>query len=287
MGTLIPTGQSFDHDLGDREYERFSKIVYETAGIVLSGGKKDLLRARLGKVMRRRGIPSFVEYLKIVEADGTGEEMTVLLDAISTNVTSFWRESDHFDFIRDTVLPETERRNGKKFRVWCAGCSTGEEPYTLSVTIIEKTGGGWDSKILATDLSTRALSVARNGVYPLDRFKDVSRDILSRYFVPETKDEDGRDYFRVSPEVRKMVSFGHLNLLGDYPFKGPFDSIFCRNVMIYFDRKTQETLVNRYHRYLRDGGYLFIGHSESLNGVSHPFKYVRPSVYRKDGGGTG
>jgi chemotaxis protein methyltransferase CheR len=147
-------------------------------------------------------------------------------------------------------------------------------------------GAGWDIRLLATDISTKVLAMARSGLYSSDRIKTVSPHVVARHFLPETG-SNGQKYFRVAPPVRDLVTFGHLNLLEPYPFKGPFDSIFCRNVMIYFDKKTQETLVNGFHRYLADGGYLFIGHSESLNGVAHPFQYVRPSVYRKTGGGSG
>jgi chemotaxis protein methyltransferase CheR len=275
-------------DLTDADFEKFRRIIYDTAGITLNEGKKELLRARLGKIMRRRAIVSFTQYLKIIEDDDSGEELTVLLDAISTNVTSFFREPDHFTFLESTVLPAlaSARMNGeRKLRIWCAGCSTGEEPYTLAVTLRESLPAvdSWDARILATDISTRVLQIARHGIYSGDKLKTVPSPVLNRWFVPaEVHGEGG--YYRVQHVLRKMVTFAHLNLHAEYPFKGPFDAIFCRNVMIYFDRQTQETLVNRYHNYLADGGYLFIGHSESLNSVAHPFKYVRPAVYRKTDG---
>lgn len=291
----IPVQANFGQeiDLSDREFEQFSRIIYETSRIALNSGKKELLRARLGKIIRRRGIGSFSDYLAIVEEDRTGEELTILLDAVSTNLTSFYREADHFRFVETTVVPQIEgaRRNRgeRKIRAWSAGCSSGEEPYSLCITLLESLGGGagWDIRLLATDLSTRVLAIARNAVYPEDRIKTIPPDVAKRYFIPETGADGSRNY-RVTPAVRGLVTFGRVNLLEPYPFKGPFDFIFCRNVMIYFDKKTQESLVNGFHRYLADGGYLFIGHSESLNGVSHPFRYVRPSVYRKpDGASSG
>lgn len=278
-------------DLTDADFEKFRRIIYDTAGITLNEGKKELLRARLGKILRRRGLRSFSDYLKAVEADRSGEELTLLLDAISTNVTSFYREPDHFHFIESTVIPALAAARTspetRKVRIWCAGCSTGEEPYTLAITLRETLPGvdGWDARILATDISTRVLQVARNGVYSQDKLKTMPSPVASRWFVPTEVHGDG-GYFRVQPAIRKMVTFAHLNLHAEYPFKGPFDAIFCRNVMIYFDRPTQESLVNRYYRYLADGGYLFIGHSESLNSVSHPFTYVRPAVYRKMAAGS-
>ncbi len=277
--------------LNDREFDRFRRIIYEGSRIALNGGKKELLRARLGKVLCRRGIPSFRAYLDLVEEDRTGEELTVLLDAVSTNLTSFFREADHFRFLETTVLPalDAQRRGPgeRKIRAWSAGCSSGEEPYSLAITLLETLGNGdgWDIRLLATDISTKVLRTARDGVYPRDRIKDIPPGVVSRHFLPETGGDDESRY-RVSPSVRGLVTFGRLNLLEPYPFKGPFDFIFCRNVMIYFDRETQGVLVDGFHRYLADGGYLFIGHSESLNGVDHPFRYVRPSVYRKPVGAS-
>jgi chemotaxis protein methyltransferase CheR len=275
-------------DLTDADFEKFRRIIYDTAGITLNEGKKELLRARLGKIMRRRGIASFRDYLSVIEADESGEELTVLLDAISTNVTSFFREPDHFQFMESTVLPaviSARRTPGdRKVRIWCAGCSTGEEPYSLAVTLRETLPDvdSWDAKILATDISTRVLQIARHGIYSQDKLKAMPSPVVNRWFVP-TEVHGDPGYYRVQNILRKMVTFAHLNLHAEYPFKGPFDAIFCRNVMIYFDRPTQETLVNRYHKYLADDGYLFIGHSESLNSIAHPFKYVRPAVYRKTG----
>jgi chemotaxis protein methyltransferase CheR len=272
-------------DLSDADFERFRRIIHDTAGISLSEGKKELLRARLGKIMRRRGIPSFREYLKLVEGDDDGSELTILLDAISTNVTSFFRESDHFRFLETVVLPPliAGRNDGvRKIRIWCAGCSTGEEPYTLAITLRETlpVPERWDAKILSTDISTRVLQVARNGIYGEEKIKTIPSPVMNRYFTAaEVRGEAG--FYRVRPSLRSMVSFHRLNLHDSYPFKGPFDAIFCRNVMIYFDRPTQEALVNRFHKYLSEDGYLFIGHSESLNGVSHPFNYIRPAIYRK------
>lgn len=273
-------------DLADRDFEKFSRLIFETSGIALTGAKKELLRARLGKILRRRGIPSFRDYLELVEGDATGDEIVSLLDAISTNVTSFFREADHFRFLGDVAFPAIrktrERSGGKKFRAWCAGCSTGEEPYSLAITLRETLSveSGWDVRILATDISTKVLAAAREGAYAKQKLKEIPPRIVARYFAREPGRE-GQDRYRVASELRSMISFGRLNLMEPYPFRGPFDVIFCRNVMIYFDKKTQGDLVERFHRYLAEGGYLFIGHSESLNGIRHPLQYVRPSVYRK------
>jgi chemotaxis protein methyltransferase CheR len=274
--------------LCDRDFEKFSRIIFDVSGIALTDSKKELLRARLGKIMRRRGIPSFRDYLALVEGDSSGNEVVFMLDAISTNVTSFFRESDHFRFMEDVVLPgiagKADKTGGKRLRAWCAGCSSGEEPYSLAITISEfiTSNAKWDARILATDISTKVIKAAREGVYARPKLKDIPPNLVSRYFSRETG-EEGLDLYRVVPGVRSIISFARLNLIGQYPFKGPFDVIFCRNVMIYFDKKTQEALVNRFHGYLDAGGHLFIGHSESLNGIAHQFQYVKPSVYRKKG----
>jgi chemotaxis protein methyltransferase CheR len=275
---------SIDGEMSGTDFERFRRIVYDAAGIALGDGKRELLRARLCKVMRRRGIRTFGEYLKIVEADTTGDEITDLLDAVSTNVTSFFREGDHFRFVEEVVLPEIrasrEAHPEKKIRVWSAGCSTGEEPYTIAITLLEAVDGGkgWDIRILATDLSSRVVETARNGVYPKEKLNGVPPALLSRYFQPENGGSG--NLYRVNPALRSRITFARLNLLEEYPFRGPFDFIFCRNVMIYFDKPTQKALVDRFARYLSEGGYLFLGHAESLNGVSQSFRFVRPSVYR-------
>ncbi len=274
-----------ESELSGPDFERFRRIVYDAAGIALNDEKRGLLRARLSKVMRRRGIASFREYLKIVEADDTGDEITLLLDAVSTNVTSFFREDDHFRFMAEVLLPELCRvrqgRTEKTIRGWSAGCSTGEEPYSIAITLLENLAGGrgWDIRVLATDLSSRVVDAARSGLYTREKLKGIPPELASRYFRPEN---DGTGLlYRVEPALRSRITFARMNLLGTYPFRGPFDFIFCRNVMIYFDKPTQQSLVERFARYLAEDGYLFVGHSESLNGLSHSFRYVRPSVYRK------
>lgn len=276
-------------ELGDREFERFRAIVHEAAGISLSEAKRDLLRARLGKVMRRKGIHDFAEYLRLVEDDPTGRELTLLLDAVSTNVTAFYREVDHFLFLEKAGIPAVrarrEAQGDRKVRAWSAACSSGEEPYSIAITLREHfpESQGWDVRVLATDISTRVLAAARHGLYGSDRVGTVPPGLVSKSFHPE-RDAEGTLCYRVRPELRRMVTFGRLNLHDEYPFRGPFDLVFCRNVMIYFDRATQERLVNRIHGYLAPGGYFFVGHSESLNAVKHPFRYIRPSVYQKEDG---
>ncbi len=282
--------------LTDADFQQFRKLIYDQSGIALNESKKELLRTRLRSRLEREGYHSYREYYEQVKADKTGNMLLPLLDDISTNLTSFYREINHFNFLRK-ILPEwIERKQhtgDRSWRIWSAGCSTGEEPYTLAFTMLETLGGragGADLKILATDLSTEVLSRAAEGLYDRERMKDVPPGVRNAYFSEEHAElttKGGkrlglRACVRVAPEVRALVTFKRLNLMmPQFPFKRPFDYIFCRNVMIYFDKATQETLVNKYYRHLAPGGYLFIGHSESLTGLRHQFKYVQPTIYQK------
>jgi chemotaxis protein methyltransferase CheR len=238
-----------------------------------------LVRARLLKRLRILSIESFQGYLDYVESDKTGEEVVALIDALTTNKTDFFREPLHFDFLRDRVLPEIAESD-RSFRIWSAGCSSGEEPYTMAMLLRESIPNidRRDVKILATDISTRVLKIAREGIYTADKLQGLPEDIIRKGFstVPgaETKT------YRVKEEMRRLVTFARLNLMERWPMKGPFDVIFCRNVMIYFDKTVQSELVQRYSQMLRPGGYLFVGHSESLS-WSRDVKYVQPAVYQR------
>lgn len=271
--------------LTDQEFERISQLVYGHCGIDLHDGKKELVRSRLAKLVRKYNTTSFDEYLNLVEADSSDKMMTELTDAISTNLTSFFRESQHFDFLSNRLIPEIiagKREKCSKIRCWSAGCSTGEEPYTLAITLLEslKQEPMWDIKILATDISSRVLQWAQQGLYDDQRVEPVPQSLKTRYLTQVR--QNGRTLYQVGPMLKKVIVFKYLNLMEPFPFKGPLDFIFCRNVMIYFDKPTQQRLVNRYWEVLDRGGYLFTGHSESLTGISHKFRYVQPTIYRKD-----
>ncbi|OQW33617.1 MAG: hypothetical protein A4E19_04335 [Nitrospira sp. SG-bin1] len=270
-----------DYEITAKEFQEFRKLIYDESGISLSDQKKTLLASRLSKRLRELGIETFSAYYTKVTGDPTREEFTRMLDLISTNKTDFFREPKHFDFLRDTILPELAQE--KRIRIWSSACSTGEEPYTIAITLFEgvQNPAQWDFKILASDLSTRVLAKAAAGLYDQDRFRDVPPEVLRRHFLRGRGASDG--LFKVKPHLAAMIRFRRLNLMDDrFPIKAPLDLIFCRNVMIYFDRPTQETLVNKFHRYLKPGGYLFIGHSESLQWVNHPFKSLAPTIYRKE-----
>jgi chemotaxis protein methyltransferase CheR len=272
--------------LSEEEYTLFANLVYSLSGINLGDNKKEMVKARLMKRMRVHGFTSYRQYYDFVLHDSSGEEIQYLLNAISTNVTSFFREMRHFDFMTQTALPEIverkRRERSNKIRIWSSASSTGEEIYSILMTVMDFLGAGhsWDVKILGTDISTQALQVAQQGAYYADKVKGVPLRSLDRYF-DKIKSQDGI-VFRVKEQFRRMTVFGKLNLMREsYPFQGKFDIIFCRNVMIYFDKQTQHNLVMRLCRYLDEDGYLLIGHSESLMGADLPLKNVSTAIYKK------
>jgi chemotaxis protein methyltransferase CheR len=265
-------------ELTKAQYEIFRRIIYEYAGINLGDDKKELLHARLGKVMRRRGIRGYDDFLALLMKDDAGEELVGLLDAISTNVTHFFREEEHFALLTEKL---TEYGPSGYPRIWSAGCSSGEEPYSIAITLIEH-GPKLSPPapcILATDLSTRMLEAALAGIYPASSVKNLNQAMLNKYFLKGVKASEGK--VQVKPEVMNMVVFSRLNLMDPFEFYPPFRFIFCRNVMIYFDIPTREGIIEKFHRSLEPGGYLIVGHSESLRGIHHTFQYIRPTVYKK------
>jgi chemotaxis protein methyltransferase CheR len=271
--------------LTNPEFARLRALVYEHCGINLHDGKKQLVQARLAKRLRAGSFESVSDYLDHVLADASGGELTALIDSISTNLTSFFREVKHFEHLSARFLPalidRKSKSNHRRIRAWSAGCSSGEEAYSLAITLLDAVAGKgtWDVKILATDISTKVLRAAKQGTYGADRVEPVSPQQISKYFT--TYRAAGEKTFHVMPAVREIVRFRHLNLMEEWPFTGPFDFIFCRNVMIYFDKTTQERLVRRYYDCLPSGGLLFTGHSESLTGIAHHFRYVEPTIYAK------
>jgi chemotaxis protein methyltransferase CheR len=271
-----------DLEISTEEFQRFRTLIYDESGIVLNDQKQGLVTSRLSKRLRELGISNFSEYFEQVTREPSREEFTRMLDLISTNKTDFFRESKHFDFLREDILPQLESE--KKIRIWSSACSTGEEPYTIAMTLFDGVSdpAQWDCKILASDLSTRVLAKAATGVYDAERVHDVPPEVVRRHFLRGRSDSE--HLLKVKPHLSAMIQFRRLNLMDEeFPIKSPLDLIFCRNVMIYFDRSTQERLVNKFYRYLKPGGHLFIGHSESLQWVTHAFTVVAPTIYRKDG----
>ena len=263
-----------------RTFDQFKDLVYRKSGITLGPQKVALVSARIAKRMRALGLDSHEAYFRfVIEDDATGE-LVHLLDSISTNVTSFFREPVHFEIL-GSLVRDWKVQSQPKFRIWCAASSTGEEPYTLAMTVLEALGGYHpDFRVLATDISTRVLETARKGVYGASKVEPVPRPVLQKYFE---KIENGPDSnYRVNDDIKRLVSFNRLNLSEPpFPMRGPFDVVFCRNVMIYFDTEVRRRLVLEICRLLKPGGYLMIGHSESLSGIASPVTLVQPAVYRK------
>jgi len=272
---LSAPGQLGEVTLSPAQFERIITMLHDHCGIRMRAGKEGLVRARLAKRLRLLGLNDFESYLHVVVSDPSKREFTEMVDVLTTNKTSFFREQAHFDFLQETVLPACTH----SVRLWSAGCSTGEEPYTLAMLLNETLSqpAARAARILATDISHRVLSTARAGVYGADGLSEVPRAVLQKYWRP-TPDSGGAR-FEALPVLRDMIQYGRLNLMESWPMRGPFDAIFCRNVMIYFDKATQQALVERYWAMLRPGGYLFVGHSESLTGLTHRFRYVQPAVY--------
>jgi chemotaxis protein methyltransferase CheR len=262
-----------------REFERFRRLAYEKVGLDLRHGKEQLVSARLAKKVRELRLRSYQEYYRHIEEDQTGEALVALIDALTTNHTSFFRESAHFDFLRQTILPRL--RDRARVAIWSAACSSGEEPYTIAFSALNEWGeAAFDRlRILATDISTRVLASAERGIYPASRFGAMAKQHMRRYLLRGQR--QWQEFYQVKPEVRALVEFSRLNLMESFSHLGSFPVIFCRNVMIYFDKPTQEQLVNRLAVRLEPGGYLMIGHAESLNAIRHPLRYVRPAIYRK------
>jgi chemotaxis protein methyltransferase CheR len=264
-------------DLNQQQFQKISDVVYRTAGINLKKGKEVLVRARLMKRLRFLGMSRVEDYLGFIDSAQGAGEVAALIDVMTTNKTSFFREVNHFHFLREQVLPGLKMQ---RVRFWSAACSSGEEPYTLAILLKEHLPlvERKDVRILATDISRRMLDRALQAVYPHAALDEVPA-AYRKYFTVRHKDRTGS--CQVAAAARALVHFAHLNLIDPWPMKGLFQVIFCRNVMIYFDRPTQQELINRFWDYLEPGGHLFVGHSEGLSSVKHRFRYVRPAVYQK------
>jgi chemotaxis protein methyltransferase CheR len=263
-----------------REFQAISDLMYRVSGVNLTPGKEGLVESRLAGRLRALQLGSYGAYIDHVEKDATRAELTTLVDLLTTNKTSFFREPEHFAYLKRDVLPRLKARGGDA-RFWSAGCSSGEEPYTLAMLLAEEWSGpnAPQARILATDLSTRILAKAVAAEYEEAMVRDMDRARISRH-LESVQGPKGRRY-RVKQPLRAMVKVARLNLMQAWPMKGPFDVIMCRNVMIYFDAPTQERLVNRFWELLAPGGSLLVGHSESLTSLSHRFSYVQPATYLK------
>ena len=265
------------------EFDFIRKLVYQRSRICLDVGKREMVSARLSKRLKATSLENVSDYCRLLQSPGADEELAHLIDAISTNHTFFFRENAHFDFVRERIVPEMKQRRTTerwpRFLAWSAACSSGEEPYSLAITLQESLGAAWDWHIQCTDISSRILGQARAGIYREETINKLAPGRVRSYFQRGYGPREG--HFRVKPVLQSGLSFHQLNLLeGEPPFQDLFHVIFCRNVMIYFDRKTQEELVQKLTRRLLPGGYLFVGHSESLTGIRHSLESVKPAIYR-------
>ncbi|MDD4564738.1 MAG: protein-glutamate O-methyltransferase CheR [Eubacteriales bacterium] len=263
----------------DDEFNAISSYIKKNYGVNLTK-KKPLIEGRLGNYISNLGFGNYMDYFEYAKNDQTNDEMTILINKLTTNHTYFFRENEHFEFYREQVLPWIkEGIKTKDLRVWSAGCSSGQEPYTLAMITMDYLGtnaASWEHTILASDISNKVLSIAKNGIYTRDELEEVPHSWVKQYF---TAYDDHK--FVVSERLKKSVAYRNFNLLSPFQFKKPFQCILCRNVMIYFDVPTKNEIVQKFYDALEPGGYFMVGHSESLSACKHEFKYIKPSIYQK------
>jgi chemotaxis protein methyltransferase CheR len=281
----IPGMHNRDELISGRDYARLAKLIYDEAGIALGDSRKTMLEVRIKRRLKQLDLHSYGKYCDYLFTEhGLNEELVHLIDVVTTNKTDFFREPRHFDFLSEKALPElmVGAQNRRPIFIWSAGCSTGEEPYTLAIVLSEfaLAHPGVTFRILATDISTRVLEKAAMGVYSADAIHPVPSALKPKYFMRGR--QAGSNRVRVVPELRRLIEFRRLNFMdSDYRVNGKVDAIFCRNVIIYFDRPTQERILGHLARYLMPGGYLFVGHAETLHEMSLPLVPVAPSLYRR------
>lgn len=268
------SGREKEFYFDDRDFNRIRKLVKESAGINLSDAKKDMVYGRLVRRLRQLKIATFSEYCQYLEHNHE-DEFESFINSITTNLTAFFREAHHFEYLTK-VLNESQ---GRDIRIWSAGCSTGEEPYSLAMTVLDTLGSSHRVHITATDLDTTVLTTAAAGVYAESRINGISASRMKKYFMRGKGDRSG--FVKTKPELGRMISFHPLNLMEEWPMREHFDIIFCRNVVIYFDKETQAVLFDRYANQMNTDGHLFIGHSESLNQVSERFRLIGNTVYKR------
>lgn len=269
----------------EADFEAVCKLLYKQAGISLNENKRDLVYGRLSRRLRALKIDSFEHYLGHLSSSEGVAERVHFVNALTTNLTAFFREPHHFDYLCKEVLPEAMRRHAgdRRVRMWSAGCSTGEEPYSIAMVVREQLPpkSTWDVKLLATDLDSEVVATAKRGVYSAERISGLPKPRIGKWF--KNVGGGASAGVQASDTLQEMITFKQLNLMQEWPMRGPFDLIFCRNVVIYFDKPTQRKLFERYADILVEGGYLFLGHSESMHNVSERFELVGRTIYRKIG----
>jgi len=273
--------------LSDKDFAFICEFVYQNTGIVLNDSKREMLYRRLTRIVRERKLKSFSEYCQLLKSQGD-KEKDYFINAITTNLTSFFRENHHFEFLANKELPKLMKNkatlaNGKKrLRIWSSASSTGEEPYSIAITLHEsmkKELSKWDVKILATDIDSNVLATGKSGIYDIKRIEDLPQKQKEKYFYQGCGNSSNS--VKVHEKIQSLITFKQLNLLHEWPMKGPFDVIFCRNVIIYFDKATQQDLFARYYELLAPGGLLLLGHSENLGNYQQYFDNVGRTIFRK------
>ena len=280
------TGDGYERNLAalgitDKEFTSFAELIYRLTGIYITENKRQLVISRLTKRLKLFDFDTFSQYYDFLHDPAGVVEVREFINQITTNKTDFFREIHHFDFIRETMLPFLYKQNEHSIRFWSAGCSTGEEPYTLAITLLETIGsfesrGPWDIKILATDLDTNVMKRTIAGVYEEEKLKPISSALRAKYFTPA-----GPGLFEAKPVLKNLITVKRLNLMDPYPFKKGFNGIFCRNVLIYFTQEDRKKVVKKMHAHVRSGGYLFLGHSESLLADTMGFGNLGNTIYQK------
>lgn len=264
----------------ENDFIRLTAYIQKNYGINLTK-KKQLIEGRLNLTLQTLGYKSFKEYVDYILTKSTPSDIEIMLNKLTTNYTYFMRENTHFDYLQNTILPSlVKNKKDKVLSIWSAGCSTGQEPYTISIILKEflgKDASRWDTRVLATDISQDALSKAKLGIYPQESLKDVPENWIKKYFIKVPGSND----YEASKELKDNVIFKKFNLMDPINFKIPFDVVFCRNVMIYFDQQTKEGLIERFYKATNSGGYLLIGHSETLNKNTSKYTYIMPATYKK------
>lgn len=270
-----------DFHFTDDNFKHIQQLVSTHTGISLSDSKKEMVYSRLAKRVRSLNLRDFDSYCRLIEEGHDEKELIEFINSITTNLTSFFRENHHFEYLGKELLPRIMQQNRKsrKIRIWSAGCSTGEEPYSIAIVAAETVPKDWDTKILATDLDSNVLNTATAGVYRQERVEALSTERLRRFFHKGSGANEG--FVRINPELKSLIRFKQLNLMNEWPMKGPMDVIFCRNVVIYFDKSTQRVLFERYANLLKPDGHLFVGHSESLFNVTERFTLLGKTTYQK------
>ena len=273
-----------EFDFTNADFEKIRVFVKSETGIKLSDGKKNMVYGRLSRRLRQVGLSRFSEYFDLVTGNEAADERGQFINAITTNLTSFFREEHHFDYLKNEVVPRLMQENGvsKKIRIWSAGCSTGEEPYSIAIALYESIPNieKWDIRILATDLDTNVLAHGEQGIYDIERISALSPARKSTWFLKGKGGNSGS--VKVDPRLQSLITFRQLNLMGAWPMKGPFDFMFCRNVVIYFDKDTQKILFDRYANLLTADANLFLGHSESMHNVCDRFGLIGNTIYQKE-----